>query len=54
MIKVGGDAKLITLQMREKTGISVIPKQVHNIKQKFQKMEEKYTGDDIADLQKVI
>jgi|688.fasta_scaffold142872_3 hypothetical protein len=53
MIKVGGDAKLITLNMRQKTGKSVIPKQVHNIKQKYQIAEENYTGNDIEDLKTV-
>ena len=54
MIKVGGDAKLITQHLREETGKSIIPKQIHNIKQKFQILEEKYTGNDIEDLKTVI
>ena len=53
MIRVGGDAKFITQHLRETTGKSVIPKQVHNIKQKYQKAEEEYSGDDIVDIKKV-
>ena len=53
MIKVGGDAKLITQHLRVTTGKSVIPKDVHNIKQKYQKAEEEYTGNNVVDLQKV-
>ena len=53
MIKVGGDAKLITQYLRVTTGKSVIPKDVHNIKQKYQKAEEEYTGNNVVDLQKV-
>lgn len=54
MLKVGADVKLVTQQMRLESGISVIPKDIHNIKQKYQKIEEKYTGDDIEDVKQVI
>jgi hypothetical protein len=53
MIKVGGGAKLITQHLRVTTGKSIKAKDVHNIKQKYQKTEEEYTGNNVVDLQKV-
>jgi hypothetical protein len=53
MIQVGDDAKHITQHLRATTGKSVIAKDVHNIKQKYQKVEEEYTVNYVVDLQKV-
>ena len=53
MLKVGADVKLVAQQIRSETGKTVINKQIHNIKQKYQKMEENYTGDDVEDVKNV-
>ena len=53
MLKVGADVKLVAQQIRSETGKTVINKRIHNIKQKYQKMKENYTGDDVEDVKNI-
>ena len=39
MIRGGGDAKLIAEVIHEKAGKVMLPKQVHNVKHKFQSID---------------
>lgn len=53
MIRGGGDAKLIAEVIHEKTGKVILPKQVHNVKHKFQSIDVGNHTEDLAALKKV-
>ena len=53
MIIGGGDAKLIAEVIHEKTGKVILPKQVYNVKHKFQSIDVGNHTEDLAALKKV-